>query len=81
MLNTFLKSVFIEDDGENVDLTKTLITNEDVDIIVMRAGVLKLLKGVNVSKSCGPDNITEILLKTFADCIASSLTDIFITIH
>ena len=33
--------------------------------------------GVNVSKSCGPDNITGILLKTFADCIASSLTDIF----
>ena len=77
MLNTFFKSVFIEDDGENVNLTKTPITNEDVDIIVTRAGVLELLMGVNVSKSCGPDNITGILLKTFADCIASSLTDIF----
>ena len=35
--------------------------------------------GVNVvskSSTCGPDSITGIFLQTFADCMASSLTDI-----
>ena len=39
--------------------------------------MLRLLDDISNSKSCGPDNISRILLKTFKEYIATSLTSIF----
>ena len=43
---------------------------EDANISVTSAGVLKLLNDIDVSKSCGPDNITGIHLKTFSHLVS-----------
>lgn len=77
MLNNFFQSMFVKDDGIPVTSDQRSITNEYIDIVVTRQGVLKLLDDVDVSKSCGPDDIAGILLKTFSEVIATSLTDFF----
>ena len=50
---------------------------KDSDIEISMEGVLKLLRDIDVSKSCGPDNIPGILLNTLANCIADSVTALF----
>jgi hypothetical protein len=77
ILNQFFESVFVDDDGASLPQDFKSIPADEVDIVVSPEGVLKLLKDIDVSKSCGPDNITGILLKTFAICIKESLTQIF----
>lgn len=77
MLNCFFESVFTTDDGLLPHLASKTVLNEYEEIVVTSEGVLKLLQGLKVSKSCGPDNVTGILLKTFADCVTASLTNIF----
>ena len=49
---------------------------EDTNISVTSAGVLKLLNDIDVSKSCGPDNITGTNLKTFSHLVADILAEI-----
>jgi len=40
-------------------------------------GVLQLLRDIDTSKTCGPDNISGQMLKTFSSVIYESLTEIF----
>ena len=47
-----------------VTAISSLVRDDHVDIVVNQAGVLKLLDGINLSKSCGPDIISEIPLNT-----------------
>ena len=70
------KSVFTD---ENLDHIPFVINNLPViaDIQVTTEGVLKLLKGLNVNKACGPDDICPRMLKETAEEIAPILRDIF----
>ena len=77
LLNDFFQTVFSDDDGLLVPLPNKTLSFEDTDITVTSTGVLKLLEEINVSKSCGPDNITGIHLKTFSIVIANSMADFF----
>ena len=47
------------------------------DINITKGGVNKLLKGLNTSKACGPDNVNPRILKELADEISDVLTNIF----
>jgi len=77
MLNKFFESVFISDSGNSspTDFPHLPVDTSNLDIT--KDGVHKLLKDIKISKSCGPDNLPGVLLKTFASVIASSLTKIF----
>ena len=66
--------MFVKDDGILVTSDQRSITNEYIDIVVTRQGVLKLLDDIDVSKFCGQDGIAGILLKTFSEFITTSLT-------
>ena len=74
MLNTFCHSVFTKDDENLVQLPRKPSIVEDVNLIVMQDGVLKLLNEIDTVKSCGPECITGIHLKAFSNVIATSLT-------
>ena len=50
---------------------------KDSDIEISMEGVLKLFRDIDVTKSFGPDNIPDILLKTLANCITDSVTALF----
>ena len=50
---------------------------DDTEIIVQSQGVPSLLLDIDTTKSCGPDNITGNILKTFAKVIAPTLTLVF----
>ena len=76
LLNSFFQSVFVDDDGLLPNTTCS-VESDNFSILVTREGVFKLLSDIKTSKSCGPDNLTGILLKTFSSCIANSLTEIF----
>lgn len=77
MLNTFFQSIFTEDDGLLLPLPNKKPSIEDINVTVTPAGVLKLLNDIDISKSCGTDNITGIHLKTFSHLIASTVAHIF----
>ena len=47
------------------------------DIHIETHGVEKLLKNINTKKTCGPDMISKIVLKEFANEIAPLLSHIF----
>lgn len=49
----------------------------DIPIEIDSVGVLHLLNNINTNKSCGPDNVTGIMLKTFDSVVFSSLAAIF----
>ena len=77
MLNSFFKANFTVDDGGIPPSDYPSCEIDDSNLVITVDGVLKLLNDIQVSKSCGPDNITGILLKTFSSCICTSLTKIF----
>jgi hypothetical protein len=77
MLNQFFKSVFVFDDNSELPYTSTSYSIDESDVTIEEAGVLKLLNDIDTSKSCGPDKITGVLLKTFATVIVNCLTQIF----
>ena len=64
MLNSFFKANFTVDGGIPPS-AYSLCEIDDSNLVITVDGVLKLLNDIQVSKSCGPDNITGILLKTF----------------
>jgi hypothetical protein len=65
--------------------TKTAVPAEDKppqtpdigSITINKAGVIKLLRGIRISKSSGPDGIPNRILKECADELAEGLTCIF----
>jgi len=77
IFNRFFRSVFVIDDGAPLPSDFASLPVDKSDISIKPEGVLDLIKNIDSSKSCGPDNITGVLLKTFATCIVFSLTSIF----
>ena len=63
MLYNFFYSVFTEDNGLLTPLPDKTVSIKGMDVVVASAGVLKLLAEIEISKSCGPDNVTGIHLK------------------
>lgn len=54
-----------------------LATPQFIDNSITENGVLKLLNGIKVGKSGGPDNIQGAALKTFSCCLAQPPTNFF----
>ena len=77
MLNKFFELVFVPDDWADLPTNFYSFDQNDVDITVTEEGIYKLLLNIDISKSCGPDDIPGILLKTFSSCIVKSLVSIF----
>ena len=65
MLNKFFKSVFVPDDGADLQTKFNSSDQNDVNITVKEEGIYKLLLNIDISMSCGPDDIPGILLKPF----------------
>jgi len=77
-LNNYFESVFTEDDQKGVTPTPVNIPDIDIrDIAIDYNGVLKLLNDIDIRKSCGPDNISGIMLKTFSIVIYKTLGNLF----
>jgi len=76
LLNQFFRSVFVKDDNTALPIVNIRPTDK-TNIEITTEGLLKLLRDIKTSKSCGPDKISGILLKTFAHIIAHTLTLIF----
>ena len=77
ILNDQFKSVFTKS-------TSTTLEKSTIDrgfniktLKIEEQGVLKLLKDINPSKTMGPDQIPNIVLKTCAKTLAPGMTKIF----
>ena len=72
ILNKQYTSVFNKKDS---DLAPTKGPSPDIQI--REDGVLKMLKGLNPNKACGPDKLPQTLVKNLAGVLAKPLTAIF----
>jgi len=73
VLNQHFQLVFTRTSVTSVNMTSPFPSVPKVTV----PGVLKLLKGLNPNKACGPDNIGPRLLRELSEQIASPLTTIF----
>ena len=78
-LKEYFYSDFTVDNGKPCSsITTDHLVYCEVDKLKINCeGVLKLLFNIDTTKSCGPDNVKGILLKTFATIILLSLNEIF----
>ena len=82
ILNSFLSSVFTEENMECVPECKTRQCNTPVfSVDFTREPVLKKLKQLNSSKSPGPDGLHPCILKELAEELAQSLAQLFTESH
>ena len=79
ILNDFFASVFtVEGNSEIPEFERKVKHDEYINNVDIKAEkVLKQLKSLNTSKSCGPDNCHPYFLKECADEIYLPLTEIF----
>ena len=80
VLNEFFSSVFTVEGNSELPYFEQKVKDENCinQIEIKAVKVLKQLKSLNVSKSCGPDNCHPFILKECAEEIYLLLTDIFI---
>ena len=76
-LTPFFETVFVKDNGASMLANFKVYDAEESEFNILSDGVLKLLNNIKTNKSCGPDDLTGVLLKTFSICIANALTRIF----
>jgi hypothetical protein len=75
--NNYFQSVFNKSDISYLPKLRTFKDDVLNNIRIPYDEVFKLLKGIDVNKACGPDNISSVLLKTCAEELAFPLTYIF----
>ena len=66
-LTPFFETVFVKDNGASMLANFKVYDAEESEFNILSDGVLKLLNDIKTSKSCGPDDITGVLLKNFFD--------------
>ena len=79
ILNDFFATVFTrESDSDIPPVDRKVDDNTFIDSVEINpTQILKLLKNLNVSKSCGPDNCHPFFLKECADSLVTPLCNIF----
>ena len=77
ILNHQFTSVFTEEELSSVLRLKPTDHPSVQSIVVNRKGVLKLLRGTNLHKATGPDDIPGCLLKTLSDEVVGIICLIF----
>ena len=77
ILNSQFQSVFTKETPLTNDHKATQEYPDITDIQLTTPGVLKLLRGLDPTKACGPDQISPRVLKELTPSIAPVLTDLF----
>ena len=77
ILNKQYTSVFNKKDSDPAPTKGPSPHPTAPDIQISEDGVLKMLKGLNPNKACGPDKLPPTLLKNLAGVLAKPLTAIF----
>ena len=78
MLNDFFCSVFTQERMDDIPTCENQDPETFLDnVIFTKEAVLKKLKGLNASKSGGPDSLTAGVLKELADVIAEPIAVLF----
>jgi len=79
VLNNFFSSVFtVEGDSQIPDFDDKVDPEDNINIMhITPDQVLKLLKSVETTKACGPDNFHPMILKECADQLCVPLCTIF----
>ena len=78
LLSQQFESVFVRDSDQNATpiLPGTPFPNSS-NIFISEGGILKLLKGLDISKASGPDQIPNKILRELAIHLAPVLTSLF----
>ena len=76
ILGKYFNSVYIPQSNDDMPEMEALCEQEIQDIRITREAVQKKLEKLNVTKSCGPDNMHPIVLQKTASvtCIPLKLT-------
>lgn len=78
LLNNFFCSVFTTERMEDIPSCENKNPNITLeDIVFTKEIVYKKLKEINPAKSCGPDNITAVVLKELAQVLTDPITELF----
>ena len=75
MLNLQFKSVFTQETDYQVP--QKIISPQMPDITITTQGVLNLLRGIDVNKPAGPDNLSPRILNELSETLAEAITTIY----
>ena len=77
-LNNFFASVFTHEDLSNVPVLDTRIHDVQLDTVIFTEQVVKdVILKLDQTKSPGPDNVQNRILKEIVDCVSKPLADLF----
>ena len=76
LVNQF-KSVFTKDSDNNIPSLKMRAKHKLPPLVIRSDGIEKLLSNIKVGKACGPDNISNSILKVCARELAPGLSELF----
>ena len=78
VLNDFFKSVFVQEDVENVPVMSDRSNGQTIDdLIIDQVQIFKILENLNPVKSPGPDLLHPRVLREIKNAIVEPLTLIF----
>lgn len=79
LMNNFFASVFTDEDKSNIPDFEQRVNDDDcIDSVNIQSDfILKQLKALNVSKSCGPDDFHPMFLKECANELYVPITRLF----
>ena len=74
-MNLQFKSVFTQ--GTDYQEPQKILSPEMPDITITTQGVLNLLRGIDVNKAVGPDNLSPRVLNELSETLAEAITTIY----